>query len=77
MRNVPSSSSARGDFGKYYLRQIAMGEGCNCAEGLVGDVRGPSTSGVSVKMLLAVLWARLRGQSAAIKSDPAPPKHVA
>lgn len=22
-------------FGRYYLRQIAMGEGCNCAESLV------------------------------------------
>gem|GEM_PF-4332015 len=28
MRNVPSSSPAKGDLEKYYLRHVAMGEGC-------------------------------------------------
>ncbi len=28
MRNVPSSSPEKGDFEKYYLRHVAMGEGC-------------------------------------------------
>ncbi len=35
----PGRSGARGEsFERYYLRQIALGEGCNCAEALVrGD----------------------------------------
>ncbi len=71
MRNVPSGSPAKGDFEKYYLRHVAMGEGCNCAESVVRDVQGLSKPTVSLKMLLTVLWARLRGRSSAIKSDPA------
>lgn len=71
MRNVPSSSPAKCDFEKYYLRHVAMGEGCNCAESVVRDVQGLSTPRVSLKLLLTALWARLRGRSPAIKSDPA------
>jgi hypothetical protein len=71
MRNTPSRSLPKGDFEKYYLRHIAMGEGCNCAESVVRDVQGLSKPRVSLKMLLTVLWARLRGRSSAIKSDPA------
>ncbi len=71
MRSVPSGSSGKGDFEKYYLRHIAMGEGCNCAESVVRDVQGLSKPRISLKMLLTVLWARLRGRSSAIKSDPA------
>jgi hypothetical protein len=70
MRSVPSSSAAKGDFEKYYLRHVAMGEGCNCAESVVRDVQGLSKPRVSLKLLLMVLWARLRGRSSAIKSDP-------
>lgn len=33
-------------FARYYLRQIALGEGCNCAEALVG--RDPDRSPAAV-----------------------------
>ncbi len=69
MRNVPSSSPAKGDFEKYYLKHVAMGEGCNCAESVVRDVQGLSKPTVSLKMLLTVLWARLCSRSSAINSD--------
>jgi hypothetical protein len=71
MRSVPSSSPAKGDFEKYYLRHVAMGEGCNCAESVVRDIQGLSKPRVSLKLLLTVLWVRLRGRSSAIKLDPA------
>ena len=70
MRNIQSGEKKKGDFEKYYLRHVAMGEGCNCAESVIRDVQGVSKPRVSLKMLLTLLWTRLRGRSSAIKSDP-------
>ena len=49
-------------FERRYLRNIAVGEGCNCGELVIRDNEDKITRGGTLSELLAALIARIRGR---------------
>ena len=59
-------------FERYYLRNIAIGEGCGCAEELLRTRNPRLRPGPGLRKLLAALCARLRGGTPDTTDRPSP-----
>jgi len=59
-------------FERYYLRNIAIGEGCGCAEELLRTRNPRLRPGPGLRELLAALRARLAGRRSPANRTPPP-----
>lgn len=57
-----------GSFGEHYLKHIALGEGCNCAESVLRTMGQAPHHGDSLKSVARVLKMRISGAVGRLRS---------